>query len=145
MRMRLLALPLAAAFVLGPVAVAAPAHAATAAPSYSAGAVTKTTGKTTKAKAKAKVKAKAKKVVPFEATGRVESVDPATNTFKVAVKSGSKDLRGKTVLIKVGPVTKIKVKGKAATLADLKPGARVTVSGKRTPEGPLALTVIAKS
>lgn len=69
--------------------------------------------------------------VAFTATGTITAVDTTAGTLTVAVKGGTKDVRGKTVTVAVGATTRIRVGGARKTLADLAAGYRVTVVGAR--------------
>src|SRR5438034_2347993 len=109
----LVALPVAVALIAGP-ALATPAYAASH----------------TKRVAKASAHA-AKRRVPFTAVGSLTTADTDAGTATVAVRSGMRDLRGKTVTVAVTAGTKIRLDDAASTLAALPAGARVTVVGVR--------------
>lgn len=136
---RYAALPIAAALLFGPVALAAPAQAA--APAAVVTAKTTKATKTTKAKKAKKTTKASTKAVRFTATGRVVAVDGAAGTLTVAVKGGDKTLRRKTVTIQVDPAAKVRLNDVTVPLADLPAGAHVAVTGTRTGDALLAFKV----
>jgi hypothetical protein len=113
---RLLALPLAGALVLAP-ALATPAFAAshhnarTVAVSHHAAKVRR---------------------VPFNAVGTVTAVDPAVGTITVAVRSGTRGLRGTTITATVTPGAHIIANDAPITLADVAVASTVTLGGTRS-------------
>lgn len=73
----------------------------------------------------------------FNLTGEIVSVNASSSMLEVKIKtinhfSSRRDLRGKTVMIKVSADTVIRSSGKNknATLADLGAGQKVTIKGK---------------
>jgi len=69
----------------------------------------------------------------FSATGTVTAVDAAAGTVTIKVKTGTKDVRRKTVTVAVPDNARIRVNGAAAeTLADIAVGYRIAVVGIRT-------------
>ena len=68
----------------------------------------------------------------FAVAGTVASVDATAGTIKINVKSGTKDVRRKTVTIVIAGSARIRVNGAKGTLADIKTGFRVAVSGTRS-------------
>lgn len=82
---------------------------------------------------------KAKKKVVFTAAGKVTAVDGSSLT--VAVKGGTKDVRGRTVTFAVADGARVRLNGKRVQVGALVAGVRVTVSGTRT-DGVYAATRI---
>jgi phage baseplate assembly protein gpV len=147
--------------VLGPVALAVPAQAASAPAAvavvqgsgHSADKAAKAVKAREKARARALAKAKAKaealakadarKRSWFFATGKVTAVDAAAGTITVEVKNGEKALRNTTATITVDPTAKIKLNNTVASLASIPAGAHVGLAGKKTPNGRVAFKVYA--
>nr|WP_296072190.1 hypothetical protein [uncultured Actinoplanes sp.] len=75
--------------------------------------------------------AKPVKKVKFSASGTVKAVDAAARTVTIAVKGGTKDVRGRTVTVKVPSDVKVVVNGGRRGLAEVAPGFTVTVTGVR--------------
>ncbi|MCO8275961.1 hypothetical protein M1L60_35825 [Actinoplanes sp. TRM 88003] len=73
--------------------------------------------------------------VKFAANGTVTAVDLDQATVTVAVKSGTKDVKGRTVSITVPTTTRINVDGGGKTLSAIAAGYRITVTGSHA--GPL--------
>ncbi|MCY1143542.1 hypothetical protein OWR29_36550 [Actinoplanes sp. Pm04-4] len=67
--------------------------------------------------------------VSFAATGSVTAVDLGSSTVTVAVKSGTKDVKGRTVSISVPASARIVVNGGGRTLGAVSAGFRITVTG----------------
>lgn len=118
---RLAALPLAGALILGPV-LATPAFAAHP---------TKTRNHTVTSTSRS-LPAKKPVTRPFTVVGTISAVDSVNATVTVAVRAGSRDLRGQTVAVAVGTAAKIRLDGSAATLDTLPAGAAVTLHGTRS-------------
>jgi len=116
---RLAVLPLAAALVLGPV-LAAPAFAAHS-----------TRHAAVHASASVHRHASARRALPFTVVGTLSAVDTTAGTVTVAVRSGTRDLRGQSVTATVATTARILVADVPVTLADLSVGSTVTVSGTR--------------
>ncbi len=68
---------------------------------------------------------------PFSLTGIVEAVDYSANVIHLRTRLGL------VIPIAVTPTTAIEAKGESGSIADIRPGARLTVSGKVL-EGALA-------
>ncbi|HEY0000656.1 MAG TPA: hypothetical protein VGB74_09390 [Actinoplanes sp.] len=83
------------------------------------------------------------KSTKFEATGTVKAVNAAAGTVTVAVKGGTKEVRGKTVTVKVPPTVRIVVNGARKTLADIGTGFQIAVGGTQTGTVYLATKVTA--
>lgn len=134
-RRHALALALAAGIMAPTAATAAVAWAGPAAgPAASLGAAkTPRTPQPPKA-TKAPKPAKPAKVVKveFTASGVVTAVDAGAGTVTVAVKGGTKDVRGRTVVIVLAPGARIVVDDAPATAGDVEVGFRITVRGTRT-------------
>ncbi|OLB80516.1 MAG: hypothetical protein AUI14_06470 [Actinobacteria bacterium 13_2_20CM_2_71_6] len=115
---RLAVLPLAGALVLGPV-LATPAFAAhsTRHAAVHAHEVHR--------------HASARRALPFTVVGTLSAVDTSAGTVTVAVRSGTRDLRGQSVTATVTATARILVADVPVTLADLSVGSAVTVSGTR--------------
>ncbi|BEL02236.1 hypothetical protein Q0Z83_004270 [Actinoplanes sichuanensis] len=79
-----------------------------------------------------------KKKTPFQASGTVTGVDAAAGTVTVAARSGTKDVRGKTVTMTVAADARIVLNGKKVKLAALAAGLKVSVTGTRTDTAYLA-------
>lgn len=71
------------------------------------------------------------KTVPFAAVGTVVAVDAAARTVTVAATGGSKDLRGKTVVVTLAPTTKVTLDDAPAGLDVIDAGDAVTTNGRR--------------
>ena len=125
--MRLRRLAVAAALV---TVVVLPASSAVAEPSAhpSASAAAGAAASASAFQRPAKPAASAK----FAVAGTVASVDATAGTIKINVKSGTKDVRRKTVTIVIAGSARIRVNGAKGTLADVKTGFRVAVSGTRS-------------
>jgi hypothetical protein len=67
--------------------------------------------------------------VTFAANGSVTAVSADAATITVAVKSGTKDVKGRTVIISVPSTTRIVVNGAGRALSALAAGYRITVTG----------------
>lgn len=83
-------------------------------------------------KAKAPKPVKTRKPVQFAASGKVTAVDAAAGTVTVQAKGGTKDVRKRTVTVTVAGNARIKINDKVGTLAAVKPGAKITVTGTRS-------------
>jgi hypothetical protein len=114
---RLVTLPLAGALLLTPV-LATPAFAASHRTHASQAATV------------ARHAAKARRV-PFNAVGTVVGVDTTASTITVAVRSGTRGLRGTTVTAGVTSSARIIANDTAITLAEVAVGNTVTVGGTR--------------
>ena len=68
----------------------------------------------------------------FSAAGTVTAVDAAAGTVTIKVKTGTKDVRRKTVTVAVADNARVRVNGAAGSLADLAVGYRISVVGIRT-------------
>jgi hypothetical protein len=68
----------------------------------------------------------------FAANGSVAAVSAADASVTVAVKSGTKDVKGQSITIGVASTTRIVVNGARKTLSDLAAGYRITVTGTHT-------------
>ncbi|BCY09330.1 hypothetical protein [Actinoplanes sp. L3-i22] len=68
----------------------------------------------------------------FAANGSITAVDSTLGTVTVAVKAGTKDVKGHTVSILLPSSVRIVLNGAPATAADLKAGFRITVTGTRS-------------
>jgi hypothetical protein len=69
--------------------------------------------------------------VKFAAEGRVTAVDAAAGTVTLLAKSGTKDVRKKTITVAVPAGARIVVGGRRATVAGIVAGARIAVTGTR--------------
>jgi hypothetical protein len=67
--------------------------------------------------------------VAFAANGSVTAVISSDATITVAVKSGTKDVKGQTISISVPTTSRIVVNGARKNIADLGVGYRITVTG----------------
>ncbi|MBB2946943.1 hypothetical protein FB565_006711 [Actinoplanes lutulentus] len=77
-------------------------------------------------------KSSGKKVkATFSATGTVTAVDAAKGTVTVAVKGGTKDVKGRTVTIGVPSSVRILLNGKKVAVSALAAGNKITVAGTR--------------
>lgn len=89
--------------------------------------------------------------VDFNLTGEIVSVNASSSELAVKIKtinhfSSRRDFRGKTVMIKVGADTIIRMssgKNKNATMADLGAGQKVTIKGKVVNDEFSATSVVA--
>ena len=102
----------------------------TAAVAFAQPATTATAQKAPKAPKPVKTKKPVR--TPFAASGTVTAVDAAAGTVTVQAKGGTKDVRKRTVTVTVASNAKIKVNDKVGTLAAVKPGAKITVTGTRS-------------
>jgi hypothetical protein len=117
---RLVTLPLAGALLLAP-ALATPAFAAshhTAHATSHATAAARHTAKT--------------HPMPFTAVGTVTGLDTTADTITVAVRSGTRGLRGTTITATVTSSARILANDTAITLAQVAVGNRVTLGGTRS-------------
>jgi hypothetical protein len=112
---RLAALPLAGALVLAP-ALATPAFAAHH--TTRSASVTRHTAKVHR--------------VPFTGVGTVSAVDTTAGTITVAVRNGTRGLRGTTITATVTSTARIIANDAPIALADVPVGGTVTVSGTRS-------------
>lgn len=69
--------------------------------------------------------------VAFSATGTVTAVDAAKSTVTVAVKGGTKDVRGRSVTVSVPSSVRILLNGKRIQVSALAAGNKITVVGTR--------------
>jgi hypothetical protein len=121
---RLVTLPLAGALLLAPV-LATPAFAANH-------HTTRTTSRgTSHATPVARHAAKAHPV-PFTAVGTVAGLDTTAGTITVAVRSGTRGLRGTTLTATVTSSARIIANDTAITLAQVAVGNTVTLGGTRS-------------
>jgi uncharacterized membrane protein len=90
-------------------------------------------------------KAQQRRKTPFTVVGTVSAVDPTAGTVSVAVRSGMRDLRGRTVTVTVTGSTRVRYNDAAASLSTLPVGARVTVVGTRGDSGLTAAKVVAST
>jgi phage baseplate assembly protein gpV len=77
-------------------------------------------------------KPKPDKKTNFQASGTVTAVDVAGGKLTVAARSGTKDVRGKTVTMSVAAGARIVLNGKKVKLDALVAGLRVSVTGTRS-------------
>ncbi|MDT5040184.1 MAG: hypothetical protein QOE51_1169 [Actinoplanes sp.] len=82
--------------------------------------------------------------VLFTAQGRLRAVSLATGTLTVLATGGTKDVRGHVVTITVPSSVRI-VRGRAAKLADLRAGDRITVTGSRIADAYTAARIDARA
>ncbi|MBW6439684.1 hypothetical protein KZ829_38745 [Actinoplanes hulinensis] len=87
--------------------------------------------KPTKAKPTKAKPTKAPRKVAFQASGTITAVDVSAGTITVAARSGTKDVRGKTVTMTVPAGARIILNGKKITVAGLGAGQKVSVTGTR--------------
>ncbi|GID91775.1 hypothetical protein ACFQFC_00870 [Amorphoplanes digitatis] len=69
--------------------------------------------------------------IPFAANGKVTAVDAEAGTVTLAAHGGTKDVRRKTITVKVPEGARIRVNGRRATVAGILAGAKITVTGLR--------------
>jgi hypothetical protein len=69
---------------------------------------------------------------PFVAGGTVTTVDVAAGTVTLRVRSGTKDVRKRTVTVTVASTARVLVNGKRSALNAVTAGALVTVIGRRS-------------
>ncbi|GGN42301.1 hypothetical protein FHR83_007256 [Actinoplanes campanulatus] len=74
---------------------------------------------------------KAPRKVAFQASGTITAVDASAGTITVAARSGTKDVRRKTVTMTVPAGARIILNGKKITVAGLGAGQKVSVTGTR--------------
>jgi hypothetical protein len=93
---------------------------------------------TAAAKKPAPVKEPVKKPTPpkkvkiaFQASGTISAVDAGAGTITVAVRSGTKDVRGKSVTMSVPAGATIVLNGKKVTVSALSAGIKVSLTGTR--------------
>jgi len=139
-------LPLAAALVLSPT-MSTSAFAAGKSTGTAASANGKAKAAASKAKGSAKAPAGNTKRKPdpvrFTVVGKLGTVDATANTATVAVTSGMKDLKRKTVVLTVTGTAKIVLNDVVVPLASLPAGARVTAVGTRSGDALTASKLIA--
>jgi hypothetical protein len=75
--------------------------------------------------------AKPVKKVKFSASGTVKAVDATVRTVTIAVKGGTKDVKGRTIVVKVPSTVRVVVNGGRRGLAEVAAGFTVTVTGVR--------------
>jgi hypothetical protein len=149
LRRSALAVLLATAVVVPAVSTAAVAWAK---PASKPAAAQKAKPKPTKAPAKpTKTPAKPTKTpakpvqVTFAANGTVTAVDAVAGTVVVAVKGGTKDVKGSSLTVVVPAAARIVLDDAPATLAQVQPGFRITVTGVRSGTGHTAAKIQASS
>jgi hypothetical protein len=121
MRRTLVAVALAAAATVPAVSIiSAPAVAGSAKPAKPVA---------TKPVATKPTKAPKPTKVAFAANGSVTAVNAGSALITVAVKSGTKDVKGRTVTISVPPGARVVVNGAGKTLSAVAAGYRITVTG----------------
>jgi hypothetical protein len=150
LRRTALALTLAVAVIVPTASAAASASSSSSSSSSSAAAKPsaakpgKPAAKTTKKPKSGKTSKPAKKV-KFAANGTVTAVDVAAGTVTVAVKSGTKDVKGRTVRFNVPSTAKIVVNNGQKTLSRLGAGQQITLTGMRAGSTYTAARVVAVS
>jgi phage baseplate assembly protein gpV len=130
MRRSAAAIAMAAAVTIPAAVTGVAAYAQSSSSSAAAGPSAAAAKKPEQPKPAKPTKAPVKKV-NFQASGSITKVDTAAGTLTVAARSGTKDVRGKTVTMKVAADARIVLNGKKVKLDVLAAGQKVSVTGTR--------------